>query len=51
MYTQLVPKVQVLSVDLSLSFSFHPPDFGIFSPANDGSLTELTALMGKAPSI
>lgn len=24
--------------------------FGIFSPANDGSLTELTALMGKALS-
>lgn len=37
-----------------MSLSFFPSSLFIlafFSPANDGSLTELTALMGKAPAI
>lgn len=51
MYTQPIPKMQALRVDVSLFFPLFSPHFGIFSPANDGSLTELTALMGKAPGI
>lgn len=39
------------SQGVSLRLSLPPPHFGIFAPANDQSLTELAALMGKAPSI
>lgn len=47
----LLPTENTRSQGVSLRLSLPPPHFGIFAPANDRSLTELTALMGKAPSI
>lgn len=40
-----------VAASLALFFSLLPLFLAFFAPANDGGFTDLTALMGKAPSI